>query len=103
MKSCITCGMPLVGNHAKDLATELPEGPVCKFDFENGQLKSGEEIFKGGVEFFSSATTNGDRELSTRLTRRNMKSLSYWQARPFDELTGPEATSKEFQDAMAKL
>ncbi|MEK9156793.1 MAG: hypothetical protein AAB448_01500 [Patescibacteria group bacterium] len=38
-----------------------------------------------------------------RLTRRNMKSLPYWQTRPFAQLEGPEATDEEFSTAMAKL
>ena len=41
MKSCMTCGMPLEGNHAGDIGTELPEGFVCRFDWENGKIKSG--------------------------------------------------------------
>lgn len=100
MKSCITCEMPFVGNHAGDIGLELPEGPVCKFDSENGKVKSGEEIFEGGVAFFAAETTNGDRELAERLTRKNMKALSYWQARPFEKLTGPVATDLEFQTAI---
>ena len=43
IKSCITCGMPLEGNHAKDFGMDSSEGPVCRFDSENGKIKSGEE------------------------------------------------------------
>ena len=103
MKSCITCGMPLEGEHKDDIGLELPEGLVCKFDSENGVVKSGDEIFEGGVTFFSNAITNGDRELVERLTRKNMKSLPYWQTRPFPHLDGPEATDAEFAEAMAEL
>jgi hypothetical protein len=103
MKKCITCGMPLEGNHAGDVGLELPEGLVCKFDSEDGKVKSAEQIFEGGVTFFADAVADGDRDLATRLTRRNMKSLTYWQAHPFDGLAGPEATDEEFQTAMAKL
>lgn len=103
MKTCITCGMPFVGNHENDIGFELPKGPVCKFDSENGQVKSGDEIFEGGIVFFAQAVAEGDRELATRLTRRNMKSLLYWQAHPFEKLAGAEATDEEFQTAMAKL
>lgn len=103
MKSCITCGMPFDGEHANDVGLELPEGLVCKFDSENGVVKSAEDIFVGGVEFFASTVTGGDRELATRLTRKNMKSLPYWQAHPFAGLTGEEATDEEFASAMAML
>ena len=102
MKSCITCGMPLEGDHANDIGMETPEGLVCKFDSENGVIRSASEIFKGGVEFFATVA-DGDRELAERLTRKNMKGLPYWQARPFAELDGPEATDEEFTAAMAKM
>ncbi|HSR89580.1 MAG TPA: hypothetical protein VLK22_04310 [Candidatus Udaeobacter sp.] len=103
MKTCITCGMPFEGDHANDVALELIEGPVCKFDCENGKIKSGDEIFAGGVSFFAESVTDGDLDLATRLTRKNMKSLAYWQAHPFAKLVGDEATDAEFQVAMAKL
>lgn len=103
MKSCIMCGMPLDGAHANDIGLEIAEGAVCKFDSENGKVKSGEEIFEGGVNFFADAAAGGDRELAARITRRNMKSLSYWQARPFEKLEGPEASDDEYRSAMAKL
>ncbi len=102
MKSCITCGMPLEGDHAGDIGMETLDGLVCKFDSENGVIKSASEIFRGGVEFFVTVT-DGDRELASKLTRKNMKALPYWQARPFAELEGPEATDEEFGVAMAKL
>ena len=103
MNSCITCGMPLVGAHASDIGMETPEGLVCKFDVEDGKIKSPEKIFEGGVNFFVGTATGGDRELASRLTRKNMKALPYWQARPFAQLDGPEATDEEFHTALAKL
>ncbi len=102
-KSCITCGMPFEGAHANDIGLELPEGPVCKFDSANGKVKSGSEIFEGGVTFFAAQCTNGDRDLAARLTRKNMKELPYWQSRLFKELEGVEATDAEFGAAVAKL
>lgn len=95
--------MPFEGNHANDIGLELPEGPVCTFDSADGKAKSGEEIFRGGVEFFAGEAAGGDRELAARLTRKNMKGLPYWKARPFAELEGPTATDAEFGAAMAKL
>src|SRR5512135_1957017 len=84
MKTCITCGMPLEGNHEKDFGMDTPEGPVCQFDIKDGQIKPAEEIFEGGVLFFIDAAADGDRALAERLTRKNMKALPYWQKHPFD-------------------
>lgn len=103
MKSCITCGMPFEGSHANDIGFETAEGPVCVFDSQDGKVKSGEEIFKGGIEFFLGEATNGDRDLAERVTRKNMKQLPYWQKHPFAELEGPEATDEEFGMVMMKL
>jgi hypothetical protein len=102
MKFCITCGMPLEGNHAGDIGLETADGPICKFDTENGAIKSPEAIFAGGVEFFG-GYTDGDRDLAERVTRKNMKSLAYWQAHPFAMLDGAEATEEEFGAVMAKV
>ncbi len=60
-------------------------------------------IFEEGVVFFAEATTEGDRALSERLTRKNMRALPYWKSHPFKKLDGPEATDAEFETAMAKL
>lgn len=103
MKSCITCGMPFEGNHANDIGFETGDGPVCIFDSKDGQIKSAEEIFDGGVQFFASSVADGDRGFAERITRKNMKSLPYWKHRPFTGLDGPEATDQEFRAAMTKL
>ena len=95
--------MPFVGNHANDIALETPDGPVCVHDSKNGVIKSGPEIFEGGVQFFLSSVADGDRGLAERLTRKNMKGLAYWQAHPFAELAGEVSTDKEFGEAMGKL
>lgn len=102
MDTCMTCGMPFDGAHQGDVGLELPEGKVCKFDIENGAVKSPEAIFAGGVAFFSQYT-DGDRALAERLTRTNMKSLPHWRAHPFAELEGREATDEEFANAVSKL
>ncbi len=95
--------MPLEGAHANDIGLELTEGTVCKFDVENGKLKSGEQIFEGGVCFFADTVADGNRDLAARLTRKNMNALAYWKAHPFALLEGPQATDEEFRTAMAKL
>lgn len=95
--------MPFEGNHAGDIGLELPEGPVCAFDSADGKVKSGEEIFEGGVDFFTEAAADGDRGLAARLTRSNMSRLPYWQAHHFAELDGEKATETEFREAMSRL
>ncbi len=95
--------MPFEGNHADDIGLETPEGSVCIYDSENGVIKTPEAIFKGGVLFFAQTATNGDTTLAERLTRKNMKSLPYWQAHHCVELDGPEATDEEFQAVIEKL
>lgn len=102
MKTCITCGMPFEGAHAGDIGLETVDGPVCKFDVEDGKMKSPEEIYEGGVMFFMKVA-DGQRDFAERITRKNMKMLPYWQAHPFEMLNGPEATDEEFGAAMAKL
>ena len=103
MKSCITCGMPFEGNHVNDVGLETAEGPICIYDTKDGAMKSPEGIFAGGIEFFSQYVADGNREFAERITRKNMKSLPYWQAHPFEKLNGPEATDQEFGEVMAKL
>lgn len=95
--------MPFEGEHQNDIGLTLPEGSVCTFDVENGSMKSPDAIFEGGVSFFADAAAHGDRALAARLTRRNMRSLPYWQAHPFDALSGETATDAEFETAMAAL
>jgi hypothetical protein len=95
--------MPFVGPHENEIGLETPEGPVCIHDVQDGTIKSAEDIFTGGVEFFMTSVAGDDRGLAERLTRKNMKALPYWQSRPFAELEGPVATDEEFGAAMAKL
>ena len=94
--------MPLEGAHATDVGMELAEGFVCKHDLENGVIKRPEVIFEGGVAFFA-GVVGGDRDLARRLTRKNMRSLPYWQAHPFAELDGQEASTAELAQAMKNL
>ncbi len=103
MKTCITCGMPLSEDGIHDTGLMMAEGPVCIHDSTDGKMKVPQEIFEGGVGFFLSSVTPGDRSLAERITRKNMKSLPYWQAHPFAELEGSEASDEEFAEAMKKL
>lgn len=95
--------MPFEGDHEKDIGLETVDGPVCVYDVSNGAIKPSEDIFEGGVQFFMGEGTGGDRALAERVTRKNMKSLPYWQAHPFDLLSGDEATDEEFGMVMARL
>lgn len=95
--------MPFEGGHAGDIGLETAEGPVCTFDVVDGAIKSPEDIFEGGVQFFMSAVADGDRALAERLTRKNMNALPHWQANPFALLEGEQASEEEFGAAMTKL
>jgi len=95
--------MPFEGDHEQDIGLETADGPVCVFDVKDCAIKSNEEIFEGGVQFFMGEGAEGDRALAERATRKNMKSLPYWQAHPFDLLNGEESTDEEFGRVMAKL
>lgn len=95
--------MPLESDHKKDFAVETVDGPTCIHCCQDGKIKTGKEIFEGGVQFFLNASNSKDRALAERLTRKNMKALAYWQKNPFDQLNGPEATGDEFAAAMALL
>lgn len=103
MKTCITCGMPLEDGHSNDIGLETADGPVCIHDTKNNDIKSGSEIFEGGVQFFMTEVADGNREFAERLTRKNMNRLPYWQHHPFEELKGMQATDQEFDEAMSKL
>jgi hypothetical protein len=103
MKTCITCGMPLEGDHAGDIGLETEDGLICRFDVKGGAMKSPEEIFDGGVLFFLDSVADGDRAMAERITCKNMSMLPYWQNHSFDLLNGPKATDEEFGIAMAKL
>ena len=99
----MTCGMPLEGDHANDIGLETVDGIVCRFDIQDGQIKSGEDIFEGGVQFFLTSVAGGDRDLAERLTRKNMGMLPYWQQHSFASLEGVQSTDQEFGEAMSRL
>ena len=70
MKICIACGMPL--ENSKDIGGEMAEGAVCIHCVgSDGKVKSCEEIFEGGTQFFMSAVAGVDRALAEKLTRNS--------------------------------
>lgn len=95
--------MPFEGGHENEIGLQTADGPVCIHDVKDGAIKSAEEIFAGGVQFFMGEGADGDRALAERATRKNMKSLPYWQKHPFELLNGDEATDEEFGMVMARL
>jgi hypothetical protein len=51
MKNCATCGMPL--EKKEDFALGDEKARFCAYCVNpDGSVKSGEEIFNGGVQFF---------------------------------------------------
>jgi hypothetical protein len=102
MKTCIACSMPL--NDPKEIGAELPEGSVCIHCVApDGKVKSCEEVFEGGVQFFLSALPNTNRALAEKLVRKNMNQLPYWQDKKEACLQGGEATDEEFARALSQL
>lgn len=101
MKNCFACGMPLVKK--EDYAMNDKSSNFCIHCVNGeGKVKSAEEIFKGGVEFFLSKVGD-DKVLAERLTRKNMKGLSYWDDKAGEVLEGDIATDEEFNEVLKKL
>jgi len=99
---CIACSMPL--EDSSQIGCEIGDGPVCiHCASAAGGVKSCEEVFEGGVQFFMGAMPGAGRELAEKLVRRNMKNLPYWQKNAGTCLEGEEASDEEFNEAMAKL
>ena len=99
---CLACGMPLT--EPSEIGGHNEHGDICTYCVDaTGQLKSGQEIFQGGVEFFKNSLPNINQDLAERVVRRNMQSLPYWQAHPLAELEGPVATDEEFMSIIEAL
>jgi len=69
---------------------------------EDGSVKSCEEIFEGGVQFFMSQIGD-DQSMAERVTRKNMSGLPYWQDKNCEILKGEVATDEEFAEVFKKL
>lgn len=77
--------------------------PFCRFCANaDGTVRTGDEIFEGGVNFFMRAL-GGTREEAERITRKNMAQLPYWQGKDVASLKGEQATDEEFAAAMQRL
>ncbi len=102
MKTCMACSMPL--ENAEDIGLDNESGTFCKYCVNtDGSVKTCEEIFHGGADFFLSAVPGSDKALAERLTRKNMKSLPYWQNKEHECLNGEEASEEEFNEVMSKM
>lgn len=101
MKHYATCGMPLEKKENFALGDENSQFCVYCVN-SDGSVKSGEEIFKGGVEFFLGAL-GGERSFAEKITRKNMNNLPYWQEHACEALKGEMATDEEFRAAMGRL
>ncbi|MEF2175696.1 MAG: zinc ribbon domain-containing protein, partial [Candidatus Absconditabacteria bacterium] len=98
---CIACSMPLIKK--EDFWNEDETTNSCTHcTNEDGTIKSGEEIFRGGVDFFVGAT-GVSQDLAEKLVRKNMNQLDYWKGKNEPCLFGEEATDIEFAQAMEKL
>lgn len=101
MKTCNTCGMPLINK--EDFSQGNENAEFCAYcTDENGNVKSCEDIFEGGVNFFLQAI-GGEREVAEKITRKNMSQLPYWHDKGCAILEGEMATDEEFQSVMEKL
>lgn len=101
MKQCIACDMPLM--KPSDFAGGDVHSVSCVHcTDENGSLKSCQEIFEGGVHFFTK-TIGASKEEAQKLVRKHMKSLNHWQQNPCECLSGDLATDQEYQAALRKL
>lgn len=101
MKYCESCGMPLI--KLEDFASGDEKSLFCCYCVDdNGKVKSAEEIFEGGVQFFMSQFGN-DRDLAEKIARKNMSRQSYWQGKECECLKGEMATDEEFAEMMKKM
>jgi len=100
-KHCQACGMPLIKK--EDFAQGDENSNFCLYCTNaDGSVKSCEEIFEGGVQFFM-GQIGGDRKMAEKATRKNMSRQTYWQGKDCEVLKGETATDEEFAEIMKKL
>jgi hypothetical protein len=101
MKTCLACAMPLL--EKKDFAQGDENSQFCWHCVnKDGIVKTCEEIFNGGVCFFTE-TVGLDKKIAEKFVRKNMNSLAYWQNKICDILKGEQTTDEEFQEVLQKL
>jgi hypothetical protein len=93
--------MPLTKN--EDFAGGDENSQFCLYCVNaDGSVKTCEEIFEGGVQFFM-GKIGGDRQTAEKVTRKNMNQQSYWQGKDCEILKGEMATDEEFAEVLKKL
>jgi hypothetical protein len=100
-KICEACGMPLTKK--EDFAGGDENSDFCLYCANaDGSVKSCEEIFEGGVQYFM-GQIGGNREMAEKITRKNMGGLPYWQGKDCEVLKGEAATDEEFAEALKNI
>ncbi len=100
-KFCEACGMPL--NKKEDFAGGDENSKFCHYCVNaEGSVKSCEEIFEGGVQYFLSQLGD-DRIMAEKITRKNMSKQPYWQGKDCPVLKGEMATDEEFAEVLKKI
>ncbi len=101
MKYCTSCGMPL--EKKEDFAGGDESSNFCLYCVnKDGSVKSCEEVFEGGVQFFLEMLGN-DRMVAERIVRKNMNQLPYWKDKNCEILKGEQSTDEEFNSILGKL
>lgn len=100
-KFCSSCSKPL--EKEEDFANKDMSSLFCHFCVNSdGNVKSCEEIFAGGVRFFMEVV-HLDLAMAEKITRKNMNNLPYWKGTPNKILKGPMATDQEFAAVLKSL
>jgi hypothetical protein len=100
-KHCLACGMPLTKK--EDFAGSDENATFCLYCVNaDGSVKTCEEIFEGGVQFFMSQI-GGDQVMAEKITRKNMNAQPYWHDKNCEILKGELASDEEFAEIMKKL
>jgi hypothetical protein len=85
-KHCQACGMPLT--QKDDFAGGDESSNFCRYCVNaDGSVKTCEEIFEGGVQYFLSQI-GFDRKMAEKITRKNMTGQAYWQGKNCPILQG---------------
>lgn len=93
--------MPLTKK--EDFAGGDENSRFCRYCINvDGSVKSCEEIFEGGVQYFMTQIC-GNRQTAEKVTRKNMSQQPYWRAKDYEILKGEMATDEEFTDILRKL
>lgn len=102
MNYCAACSMPLENNSLVGLVQGDQSFCIHCVDSDH-RLKSCEEIFAGGVEFFLTLDPTFERKFVEKIVRKNMLHLPYWQNNPAACLQGDIASDEEFSAVLSRL